>query len=95
MTIPELSSEARPGLAPGVRLTLRQGARPLGRAGAGAGAGAGRDGAGDPAALQRSQPRCDAIVDELATAYSADRSEIEHDVKDLLASLIEKRIVTA
>jgi pyrroloquinoline quinone biosynthesis protein D len=37
----------------------------------------------------------DAIVDELATAYSADRSEIEHDVKDLLASLIEKRIVTA
>jgi pyrroloquinoline quinone biosynthesis protein D len=37
----------------------------------------------------------DAIVDELAIAYSADRSEIEHDVKDLLASLIEKRIVTA
>jgi pyrroloquinoline quinone biosynthesis protein D len=37
----------------------------------------------------------DAIVDELATAYSADRSEIEHDVKDLLAALIEKRIVTA
>ena len=37
----------------------------------------------------------DAIVDELATAYSADRSEIEHDVKDMLAALIEKRIVTA
>ena len=39
--------------------------------------------------------RVDAIVDELATAYSADRSEIEHDVKDMLAALIEKRIVTA
>jgi pyrroloquinoline quinone biosynthesis protein D len=35
------------------------------------------------------------IVDELANAYSADRNEIENDVRELLASLIEKRIVTA
>ena len=94
MTIPQLSSEARPGLAPGVRLTFDEARdrwvvlapeRVL---------------VPDETALEILQ-RCDgakqvdAIVDELATAYSADRSEIEHDVKDLLASLIEKRIVTA
>jgi len=54
----------------------------------------------DETALEILQ-RCDGIrhlddiVDELATAYSAERSEIEHDVRDLLASLIEKRILTA
>jgi pyrroloquinoline quinone biosynthesis protein D len=94
MTIPQLSSEARPGLAPGVRLTFDKTRdrwvvlapeRVL---------------VPDETALEILQ-RCDgarqvdAIVDELAIAYSADRSEIEHDVKDLLASLIEKRIVTA
>lgn len=94
MTIPQLSSEACPGLAPGVRLTFDKARdrwvvlapeRVL---------------VPDETALEILQ-RCngstqvDAIVDELATAYSADRSEIEHDVKDLLASLIEKRIVTA
>jgi pyrroloquinoline quinone biosynthesis protein D len=94
MTIPPLSSEARPGLAPGVRLTFDKvrdrwvvlaPERVL---------------VPDETALEILQ-RCDgakqvnAIIDELATAYSADRSEIEHDVKDLLASLIEKRIVTA
>ena len=94
MTIPQLSSEARPRLAPGVRLTFDKARdcwvvlapeRVL---------------VPDETALEILQ-RCDgakqvdAIVDELATAYSADRSEIEHDVKDLLASLIEKRIVTA
>ncbi len=94
MTIPQLSSEARPGQAPGVRLTFDKARdrwvvlepeRVL---------------VPDETALEILQ-RCDgakqvdAIVDELATAYSADRSEIEHDVKDLLASLIEKRIVTA
>jgi pyrroloquinoline quinone biosynthesis protein D len=94
MTIPQLSSETRPGLAPGVRLTFDKARdrwvvlapeRVL---------------VPDETALEILQ-RCDgakqvdAIIDELATAYSADRSEIEHDVKDLLASLIEKRIVTA
>ena len=94
MTIPELSSEARPGLAPGVRLTLDK-ARDRGVVLAPE-----RVLVPDETALEILQ-RCDgakqvdAIVDELATAYSADRSEIEHDVKDLLASLIEKRIVTA
>jgi pyrroloquinoline quinone biosynthesis protein D len=92
--MPQLSSEACPGLAPGVRLTFDKARdrwvvlapeRVL---------------VPDETALEILQ-RCngttqlDAIVDELATAYSADRSEIEHDVRDLLASLIEKRILTA
>ena len=94
MTIPQLSSEARPGLAPGVRLTFDKTRdrwvilapeRVL---------------VPDETALDILQ-RCngatqlDEIVDELANAYSADRSEIEHDVRDLLNSLIEKRILTA
>jgi pyrroloquinoline quinone biosynthesis protein D len=94
MTIPQLSSAVRPGLAPGVRLTFDKARdrwvvlapeRVL---------------VPDETALEILQ-RCDgtrpvdAIVDELASAYSADRSEIEGDVKDLLASLIEKRILTA
>lgn len=94
MTIPQLSNEARPGLAPGVRLTFDKARdqwvllapeRVL---------------VPDETALEILQ-RCtgtrqiDDIVDELASAYSADRGEIEQDVKDLLASLIEKRIVTA
>jgi pyrroloquinoline quinone biosynthesis protein D len=94
MTTSPLSSEARPGLAPGVRLSFDKARdqwvvlapeRVL---------------VPDETALEILQ-RCngttqvDEIVDELANAYSADRSEIEHDVKDMLASLIEKRIVTA
>lgn len=94
MTMPQLPSEACPGLAPGVRLTFDKARdrwvvlapeRVL---------------VPDETALEILQ-RCDGtrhlddIVDELASAYSADRSEIEHDVRDLLASLIEKRIVTA
>lgn len=94
MTASPLSSEARPGLAPGVRLSFDKARdqwvvlapeRVL---------------VPDETALEILQ-RCngttqvDEIVDELANAYSADRSEIEHDVKDMLASLIEKRIVTA
>lgn len=93
MTTP-LSSETCPGLAPGVRLSFDKARdrwvvlapeRVL---------------VPDETALEILQ-RCngttqlDAIIDELATAYSADRSEIEHDVRDLLASLIEKRILTA
>ena len=93
MTMP-LSSETCPGLAPGVRLSFDKARdrwvvlapeRVL---------------VPDETALEILQ-RCngttqlDAIIDELATAYSADRSEIEHDVRDLLASLIEKRILTA
>jgi pyrroloquinoline quinone biosynthesis protein D len=94
MTIPPLSSEARPGLAPGVRLSFDKARdqwvvlapeRVL---------------VPDETALEILQ-RCNGtrqvedIVDELASAYSADRSEIEQDVKDLLTSLIEKRIVIA
>ncbi|MEZ5833843.1 MAG: pyrroloquinoline quinone biosynthesis peptide chaperone PqqD [Dongiaceae bacterium] len=94
MTAVELSNEARPGLAPGVRLTFDKARdqwvvlapeRVL---------------VPDETALEILQ-RCDGatqlndIIDALASAYSADRSEIEHDVRDLLVSLIEKRILTA
>jgi len=94
MTTPQLSSETCPGLAPGVRLSFDKARdrwvvlapeRVL---------------VPDETALEILQ-RCngatqlDSIIDELATAYSADRGEIESDVRDLLASLIEKRIVTA
>ena len=43
--------------------------------------------------------RCDGtrtlaeIVDELAVLYTADRSEIEGDVRDMLAELVGKRMV--
>lgn len=43
--------------------------------------------------------RCDGtrtlgqIVDELAILYTADRTEIEVDVKDMLAELVSKRMV--
>jgi pyrroloquinoline quinone biosynthesis protein D len=43
--------------------------------------------------------RCDGtrtlgqIVDELATLYTADRAEIEGDVKEMLAELVSKRMV--
>ncbi len=94
MTMTQLSGEARPGLAPGVRLTFDKARdrwvvlapeRVL---------------VPDETALEILQ-RCDGakqldtIIAELATVYSADRSEIESDVRDLLGSLIEKRIVTA
>jgi pyrroloquinoline quinone biosynthesis protein D len=94
MTMPQLSSEARPGLAPGVRLTFDKARdrwvvlapeRVL---------------VPDETALEILQ-RCngakqlDTIVAELATVYSADPSEIENDVRDMLGSLIEKRILTA
>jgi pyrroloquinoline quinone biosynthesis protein D len=94
MTDLQLSSEACPGLAPGVRLSFDKARdrwvvlapeRVL---------------VPDETALEILQ-RCDGtrhlddIVDELATTYSADRGEIEHDVRDLLTSLIEKRILTA
>jgi pyrroloquinoline quinone biosynthesis protein D len=94
MTMTPLSNAACPGLAPGVRLSFDKARdrwvvlapeRVL---------------VPDETALEILQ-RCngatqlEAIVDELANAYSADRGEIESDVRDLLASLIEKRIVTA
>jgi pyrroloquinoline quinone biosynthesis protein D len=90
----QLSSDARPGLAPGVRLTFDKARdrwvvlapeRVL---------------VPDETALEILQ-RCngtkqiDTIVAELATVYSAEVSEIESDVRDLLWSLIEKRILTA
>ena len=43
--------------------------------------------------------RCDGnrtlgqIVDELAALYTADRTEIESDVKDMLAELVSRRMV--
>jgi pyrroloquinoline quinone biosynthesis protein D len=90
----QLSSEARPGLAPGVRLTFDKARdcwvvlapeRVL---------------VPDETALEillrcNGSKQLDTIVAELATVYSADASEIENDVRDLLGSLIEKRILTA
>ena len=43
--------------------------------------------------------RCDgatqitALIDDLAQTYSADRAEIDGDVRELLAGLIEKRVL--
>jgi pyrroloquinoline quinone biosynthesis protein D len=45
--------------------------------------------------------RCDGtrsigqIVDELAAVYAADRTEIEHDVREMLADLASKRLLIA
>ena len=36
----------------------------------------------------------DRIIDELAALYTADRAEIEGDVKEMLADLVAKRILT-
>lgn len=94
MTTAELMREARPNLAPGVRLTFDKARnswvllapeRVL---------------VPDETALEILQ-RCDGarqlgeIVDDLASAYSADHDEIERDVRAMLAELIEKRLVTA
>lgn len=38
--------------------------------------------------------RFDAMIDGLAAAYGADRSEIAADVTELLSGLIEKRVLT-
>ncbi len=90
MTMPQLSSDARPGLAPGVRLTFDKARdrwvvlapeRVL---------------MPDETALEILQ-RCngarpvDEIIDELASVYSADRSEIAQDVREMIADLADKR----
>jgi pyrroloquinoline quinone biosynthesis protein D len=87
-----LSSDTCPGLAPGVRLTFDKARdcwvvlapeRVL---------------VPDETALEILQ-RCngvrpvDEIVDELASVYNADRSEIAQDVQDMVGDLIEKRIL--
>jgi len=36
----------------------------------------------------------DQIIDELAALYTADRAEIEGDVKDMLTDLVAKRMLT-
>jgi pyrroloquinoline quinone biosynthesis protein D len=87
-----LSNEACPGLAPGVRLTFDKARdcwvvlapeRVL---------------MPDETALEILQ-RCngarpvDEIIDELASVYSADRSEIAQDVQEMIADLIDKRIL--
>ena len=36
----------------------------------------------------------DQIIDELAALYTADRAEIEGDVKEMLADLVAKRMLT-
>jgi pyrroloquinoline quinone biosynthesis protein D len=87
-----LSSETRPGLAPGVRLTFDKARdcwvvlapeRVL---------------MPDETALEILQ-RCNGvrpvsgIVDELASVYNADRREIAQDVEDMVSDLIEKRIL--
>jgi pyrroloquinoline quinone biosynthesis protein D len=38
--------------------------------------------------------RFDALVDDLAKTYGAERAEIAADVTELLAGLIEKRVLT-
>jgi hypothetical protein len=35
----------------------------------------------------------DEIIDELASVYSADRSEIAQDVREMIADLVDKRIL--
>jgi len=87
-----LSGTVRPGLAPGVRLTFDKARdcwvvlapeRVL---------------VPDETALEILQ-RCngarpvDEIVDELASVYKAERSEIAQDVQDMVGDLIEKRIL--
>lgn len=89
-----LSSDICPGLAPGVRLTFDKARdcwvvlapeRVL---------------MPDETALEILQ-RCngtrpvDEIIDELASVYSADRNDIARDVEEMVAGLIEKRILTA
>jgi len=89
-----LSSDTCPGLAPGVRLTFDKARdcwvvlapeRVL---------------MPDETALEILQ-RCngtrpvDEIIDELASVYSADRSEIAQDVQQMIADLIDKRILRA
>ena len=87
-----LANDVRPGLAPGVRLTFDKARdcwvvlapeRVL---------------MPDETALEILQ-RCDgarpvdAIIDELASVYSADRGEIAQDVQEMIADLIDKRIL--
>jgi pyrroloquinoline quinone biosynthesis protein D len=89
-----LSSDTCPGLAPGVRLTFDKARdcwvvlapeRVL---------------MPDETALEILQ-RCngarpvDEIIDELASVYSAERSEIAQDVQEMIADLIDKRILRA
>lgn len=89
-----VSSDARPGLAPGVRLSFDKARdcwvvlapeRVL---------------VPDETALEVLQ-RCDgarplsAIVDELAEVYSADPGEIAQDVAEMVGDLMEKRILVA
>lgn len=87
-----LTAESCPGLAPGVRLNFDRARqcwvllapeRVL---------------MPDDTALEILQ-RCNgttslaAIVDDLVQSYSADRAEIEQDVRELLTGLAEKKIV--
>ena len=87
-----LPNDICPGLAPGVRLTFDKARdcwvvlapeRVL---------------MPDETALEILQ-RCngarpvDEIIDELASVYSADRSEIAQDVREMIADLVDKRIL--
>jgi coenzyme PQQ biosynthesis protein PqqD len=90
--MPETTSSERPRLAPGVRLHFDQtrGMWVL---------------LGPERVIETEGPaseilrRCDGtrtlaqIIDELAALYVADRTEIEADVKDMLAELVSKRMV--
>ena len=92
MTVAALDLEARPRLAPGVRLKYDEARtcwvvlapeRVL---------------MPDETALEVLQ-RCDgaktinALVDDLVNAYEADRAEILADVTELLSGLLEKRVL--
>jgi pyrroloquinoline quinone biosynthesis protein D len=90
--MPEMAAPDRPRLAPGVRLHFDRT----------------RDAwvlLGPERVIETEGPaseilrRCDGtrtlaqIVDELAVLYTADRAEIEGDVRDMLAELVGKRMV--
>ncbi len=90
--MPETATPDRPRLAPGVRLHFDQARKAWVLL-------------GPERVIETEGPaseilrRCDGthtlaeIVDELAALYTADRSEIEGDVKDMLAELVGKRMV--
>jgi pyrroloquinoline quinone biosynthesis protein D len=90
--MPEMAATDRPRLAPGVRMHFDQ----TRNAWVLLGPERVIETEGPASAILQ---RCDGtrtlaqIVDELAALYTADRAEIEGDVRDMLAELVDKRMV--
>lgn len=90
--MPEMTASDRPRLAPGVRLHFDQTRKAWVLL-------------GPERVIETEGPasdilqRCDGtrtlaqIVEELAALYTADRAEIEGDVRGMLAELVDKRMV--